>query len=178
MEKNTLFTTPWLNLVEKKGYIYVDEPKSPSGIVGVLGRVDVGLTHRYLVSAEDRPCHDTQFEYGSYCLTGGIDKGEQPIDAAIRELHEEAGVAAAPGRFVDLGFVWPYKASSCRVYLFGVDLTGIASNIHGPLSNVLKGAGDGTEGEKTNFCTWWTRDMLVQSIDPLLHTALVRWESR
>lgn len=34
---------------------------------------------------------------------GGVDHGEHPVDAAVREVHEETGMDVEVGRFVDLG---------------------------------------------------------------------------
>lgn len=62
---------------------------------------------------------------------GMQDPGETPLAAAMRELHEEAGIAFAPERFVDLG-QFEYRRDK-RLHLFRVeagaelgDLTGLA----------------------------------------------------
>jgi putative (di)nucleoside polyphosphate hydrolase len=49
---------------------------------------------------------------------GMLDPGETPLEAAIRELREEAGIAFAPERFVDLG-EFAYRRDK-RLHLFKV----------------------------------------------------------
>jgi putative (di)nucleoside polyphosphate hydrolase len=50
---------------------------------------------------------------------GMLDPGETPLEAAIRELREEAGIAFPPGRFTDLG-EFPYRRDK-RLHLFKVE---------------------------------------------------------
>ena len=52
------------------------------------------------------------------CVSGGIDEGEEPLDAARRELQEEIGLKAADWRH--LGTVDPFTsslASPTQIYL-------------------------------------------------------------
>jgi 8-oxo-dGTP pyrophosphatase MutT (NUDIX family) len=59
---------------------------------------------------------------------GMLDPGESPLEAAMRELREEAGIRFAPERFIDLG-EFPYRRDK-RLHLFkvaaGADLTSLA----------------------------------------------------
>lgn len=59
---------------------------------------------------------------------GMLDPGESPLAAAMRELREEAGIAFAPERFIDLG-EFPYRRDK-RLHLFkveaGAELTSLA----------------------------------------------------
>lgn len=50
---------------------------------------------------------------------GLLDPGESPLEAAMRELREEAGIAFAPERFIDLG-EFAYRRDK-RLHLFKVE---------------------------------------------------------
>lgn len=51
---------------------------------------------------------------------GLLDPGETPLQGAMRELHEEAGLSFAIDRFVDLG-TFDYRRDK-RLHLFRVDV--------------------------------------------------------
>jgi 8-oxo-dGTP pyrophosphatase MutT (NUDIX family) len=53
---------------------------------------------------------------------GTQDPGETTLEAAMRELHEEAGLGFPAGRFVDLG-PFAYRRDK-RLHLYRVDTTG------------------------------------------------------
>lgn len=98
-------------------------------------------------------------------LTGGMEGGEPPLSAAIREFEEESGIQADPGKFIYLGTTRPSKAMDTVVYLFGVDATG---------KEMGTAQGDGSSGEAGTYCHWVTADDLIKCKDPLTHTMLLR----
>lgn len=102
-----LLRNPWFRVredqVEKaggwRGVHYVVELKAGSSVLAV--------------DASDRACLIREFKYavGQESLevvSGGIEAGESALDAARRELREEAGFTAA--RWSDLGVVNPFTS--------------------------------------------------------------------
>ncbi len=89
-------------------YYYVDMP----GSCAVIPVFDDGTTvlvqvHRYLLGRD-------LFEFP----IGGMRDGEQPLEVARKELHEEAGLVA--GHWTPLGAFAPYKGVSnelCHFFL-------------------------------------------------------------
>ncbi len=59
---------------------------------------------------------------------GMRDEGESALDAAMRELHEEAGIGFAPERFIDLG-LFDYRRDK-RLHLFLVPAAELVSLEH------------------------------------------------
>lgn len=54
---------------------------------------------------------------GKWCfVTGYIDEGETPREAAMRELHEELGLAAAPAQEGEVVVVETAEGETLRVY--------------------------------------------------------------
>jgi ADP-ribose pyrophosphatase len=84
------------------------EIKHGSTTIAVEDNLDVWLVREFKY-AVDRPSLEA--------ISGGIEPGEQPIDAAIRELREEAGLAAR--EWLPMGFVDPFTTMlQCPNYLF------------------------------------------------------------
>src|SRR5690349_6084904 len=65
----------------------------------------------FLKRAEGRP------EPKTWCIPGGkLEKGENPLEAVVRELHEEAGVLLAPEQFEHIAKLYVRKPHSDHVF--------------------------------------------------------------
>jgi putative (di)nucleoside polyphosphate hydrolase len=82
-----------------------------SGYTISCGTLVVDDRHRLLL------CHVTNTKAWDI-PKGMLDPGETPLEAAMRELREEAGIAFAPERFIDLG-EFPYRRDK-HLHLFQV----------------------------------------------------------
>jgi ADP-ribose pyrophosphatase len=109
LNRKTLYNTAHLTLHE-------DEIELPSGdVIDDYSVVD--LPDGVLVVATDTSGRLLLFEeykyaVDSYVLTfpaGGIDKGESPTDAALRELLEETGYAADKATLLSSTYPYPSK---------------------------------------------------------------------
>ena len=112
-----IYRTPWVEVIEDK----VIRPDGTPGLfttvrlspgVSVLALDEEGFAHltseyRYAVERESVEV-----------VSGGVEVGETPLDAAKRELREELGLEAR--EWVDLGTVDPFTSivlSPARLYL-------------------------------------------------------------
>jgi len=114
-EKETLPHNPWKTLSTRTVYenswirVREDQVIRPDGRPGIYGVVEtpiatgvVALTHDkqvYLVGQYRYPTNHYSWEI----VEGGVAGSETPLEAARRELKEEAGLAA--GRWLQLGDV-------------------------------------------------------------------------
>lgn len=127
-DKKVEFTSPVFHLVSMKTEsprnqlkytFYRLEAGNWVNILPITDDQEVVLVKQYRAGIDDF----------SLEIPGGlIDPGEDPKDAAIRELMEETGYSTIPDKIIPLGFVHPNPAimnNSC--YLFaaeGVQMTG------------------------------------------------------
>lgn len=96
----------------------VDSFRRRAGCIATLPFGPDGATRKiFLASSSSKP--------GRWVIpAGGIDHGESPEDAAIRELHEESGVRAVIGSARFLCWV-ENNSKQTRTAVFHVDVSGL-----------------------------------------------------
>lgn len=85
---------------------------------------------------------------GLTSITGGVDDGESPIEAAIRELGEEGGFDVSASDLLPLGTMTLSKSDDSIMYLYGFNATN-REDERRPYS-----ISDGTIGEDSASCDW------------------------
>ena len=159
-----LYDNEWLQLCETPdGYVYAHEAKSNGKGVAVLAYRRVGKEVQIAGRYERTPCHRDGFALTS--LTGQIDGDEEPVDAAVRELKEEAGIDAVHSEMQVLGTVRPGKQTDTTMYLFALDVG---------KRDIGEAIGDGTAGEAGAYCKWVTLTDAALSKSPVLAALLIR----
>lgn len=109
-ETRTLHRDPWMNVV-------LDQVTRPDGRPGTYCVAHIKPGVCVLAVDDDDNAHLTQeFHYGVgretlEAVSGGIDDGEEPLDAARRELKEELGITAE--EWTALGSVDPFTSMIC-----------------------------------------------------------------
>lgn len=101
------YKNPWIEVRE-------DQVMRPDGKPGIFGVVEMKPGISVLALDEEGFVYLTEeFHYAIgkesiEVVSGAIDKGEKPIDAAKRELEEELGIKAE--EWIDLGKVDPFTS--------------------------------------------------------------------
>ena len=111
-----VYKNPWINVREDK----VIHPKGDEGIFGVV-TIDRGIS--VLPIDEEGYVYLTkEFHYAVKkdtieAISGGVDKGEEIIEAVKREMMEEVGIKAK--KFTELGMLYPLTTALFHeAYLF------------------------------------------------------------
>lgn len=129
--RKVLKQNEWLSLMELDGptgpYIYAHEERCNGKIVVILPYRETGLDTEYLLRDEYTPPWDTDKNCIS-SITGGVDKGEEPLTAAVRELKEETGYDVGPGQLTSLGTTRGAKSSDTTYHLYAIDVTTVPGN--------------------------------------------------
>src|SRR5688500_18030787 len=110
------YQNPWIRVRE-------DKVIRPGGSAGLFGVVEmVGGSSVLAIDHEDNVYLVREYKYAAgrdslEVVSGAIDTGETPLEAARRELREEAGLIAA--EWHELGTVDPFTtAIRCTNHLF------------------------------------------------------------
>lgn len=172
MSIEILFENPWLSLKQIvapemgiNGYVFSHEARCKGFIIAVLPyryTQDGPSGLEFLVKKECVPCWE--LERVLCALTGGWEGGE-PLDDAVRELHEESGYNVSPEGFFSLGTSYASKSADTGFILFSVDLTGVPQEAH---------TGDGSQLESEAESLWVTERELLDIEDPQVHVMLNR----
>ena len=115
-----IYRDPWLEFFQdevefpsgKKGTYAWAKRKNGVGVVVVTekNRIFLHREHRYVIN-----------DYSWEIQGGGIEDGESPVQAAVRELREEAGFVVQESRLVRLGSFYPlHSFNTEHVTLFMV----------------------------------------------------------
>lgn len=104
LKSKKIYKNPWIDVREdqviwpsgKKGIFSVVEAKEGSTILALTPDAQVYLVKEF---------HYAQNEYAYEAPSGGIDRGETPLQTAKRELKEETGLVAK--KWTNLGFIDP-----------------------------------------------------------------------
>src|SRR6266849_5927200 len=100
-----VYRNPWI-------YLHEDRVLRPGGTEGVFGIVEMKAGASVLALTENNDILLVkEYKYGIgreslESVSGAIEDGEQPLDAAKRELKEELGIVAR--EWIDLGVVDPF----------------------------------------------------------------------
>ena len=148
MSDKTLFKNDWINVVERDGWYTMYEAGTNEGVTILI----LDSNNNVLVRYENCPPHGGM---GPTSFTGMVEKGETPLQTAIKELREESGYIAKPEDLLPLGYYYPSKMSALKMHCFSFNASG---QIPQPLQ------GDGTKGEEGSFTKWWPLDKALQEI--------------
>ncbi len=93
LSSRPIYSNPWISVRE-------DQVIRPDGQPGIYGVVETRISTGILALTPDEELYlvgqyrYTMGEYSWEIIEGGTDEGEEPLDAAKRELREEAGLVA------------------------------------------------------------------------------------
>ena len=96
-KEKTIFSTPWISVKETaKGYHYLERKGRNSVAIFLVRKSSVsGGEYEVLIRQQplciDIPDINEEHQLYPCPITGGIEEGELPEEAAVREVYEEAG---------------------------------------------------------------------------------------
>jgi len=154
-----LYKNKWLSLAQADNgkFIYAHKPTNS---VAVLPYKPV----KFLLRSE--PHHPTERQNRLCAITGGIEKEETPLRAAVREVREESGYICNPTDMQSLGVVFPSKFTNNKVHLFVVNVEN---------SPWEESKGDGTDDEKMSSTVWASSAGILACDDPVAHSIYVKF---
>jgi len=169
----TLVTTKWLEIRTTKdpefgihGYQYAHKVRSNGQDVAIIPVRSTPNGLEILLRKELTPAWKP-LGYKVNAITGGIDEGMTPKQAAIQEIKQEAGYTVKESDLEYLGMIFISKAEDTVYHLFAVDLTDIEQGDVEP---------DGGLEEKES-CFWASANMNYKIDDALVYVLAgrIRW---
>jgi 8-oxo-dGTP pyrophosphatase MutT (NUDIX family) len=143
MGDSSLYTHPRLRIVDRGGYVFTSTTNS----VVYLLPYRLPLEGRcFLAHREVCPAHGP--DPAVYAITGQCEPDQEPLDVAVEELFEEAGIRAEPERFQPLGTLYLTKQADTQAHLFAVDVTDLNQGF---------AISDGSYFERGASYAWLTR---------------------
>lgn len=146
------------------GYTYLHEIRCNGKIISILPYRIVNENFEFLFRVEKTPCWNLTAQIIS-TITGGVDKGHNPLFTARKELEEETGYVVTENDIIFLGCTYGTKSCDTRYYLYSVDLT---DKIQEKEYSVE------TELDKLSYCKWGNTDNLIRCEDPFSAACYVR----
>jgi 8-oxo-dGTP pyrophosphatase MutT (NUDIX family) len=149
------------------GYTYSHEVRCSGTIVSFLPYRKVGNDFQFLLRKEAVPCWELDLPLLS-SFTGGVDKGMDSVDTALKELSEEAGYIIGDDeshRMKYLGTTYSTKSSDSIYHLFAFDLTGKEQD---------KELDVETELEKSSTNEWVEASIVQECKDPFVGMLVLR----
>lgn len=159
-QTKTLFENEWIAVhLRDEWYNYAHMVRGDG--VGIL--IFDSETKKILFRKEHNPAHGEGVRPTSF--TGTIENGLTPEQTAVLETREESGYTIEESELLPLGWVYPFKFSDYKQYLFAV-------NVAGKTPGEIKG--DGSIGEKSASTYWGDEDEAVRINEPLISAMLLR----
>lgn len=170
---------------EHYAYEYTVDSRCNGELVAVLPVYQADpesyLKDEVVVHYEMTPCWkgDSDGIVPIHCnsITGGFEamKHCTPVDTAVAELYEEAGIVANLNRLYDMHTCNLGKSSANVVHLF---LYEVSDEEYEKFPEEFYSDGDGSWMEKQEFATLLTiKSVLARSTDPLLYTMIAKYMS-
>jgi 8-oxo-dGTP pyrophosphatase MutT (NUDIX family) len=159
---NTVFENKFLAIREREGYYFYHSTRTNGKLVVVVPYRKLGDTVEYLARVEICPAHS--LSPSIYSITGGVNAEETPLNAAKRELAEEAGYYVETEQLVMLGQLRPSKQSDTIAYLYSADLSGVDQQAI---------EGDGSHWENEATVKWVSFTEGLQVADTLFLSGLL-----
>lgn len=158
--ETVLFEHFWFNVVEREEYVYIHTRNS---VVYVLPYRCPKKGAYLLGHFEVCPAHGSQ--QALYAITGQCEVGNDPVQVALQEIYEEAGIVATPAQLIALGSGYLSKQTDTLAHFFAIDVT------HMPRRKALT---DGSKFEQGSYCTWVSRNQALAACCVGLQALLAR----
>lgn len=176
-DSKVVFSTPWLEIHEKDGYMFTHSPKWKGVAVAILPFRILTDTpwgaanprFEFLAVMEARPCHGGSPAIAS--ITGAYDNSNRYSleECAMNELREEGGYNVDIHNLIGLDWVNGSKSGDGIDHLFAIEIP--VDTKQGEIT------GDGSAMEANVKPVWITEEQLITSRDMILITMYARFKS-